>query len=148
MGWSTRHWFSPGFAITTHEFQMGYAALPGVRLALALAGSLAICVVAALVSGYRVTEWLQWLGAKSIVVYLVFVLPMSFARIALGKFGLTDPTLVSGLVTVTSIVASIGLYLLVQWSGRGKFLFERPAWAHIPGTKGSRTYKRSAVPAE
>ena len=37
-----------------------------------------------------------------------------------------------------SILASLALYGLVQWTGCGKFLFERPAWAHLPGTKGSR----------
>jgi uncharacterized membrane protein YcfT len=140
--------FSPGYAITAHDIHPGYAALPGIHLVLALAGSLAICVVAAMLSGFRATKWLSWLGAKSIVVYLVFVLPMSFARIALGKLGLDDPTLLSALVIVISIVASLALYGLVQWTGRGKFLFQRPAWAHLPGTKGSRSYKTQAVPAE
>jgi hypothetical protein len=49
---------------------------------------------------------------------------------------------------VFAIGASLALYGLVQWTGRGKFLFERPAWAHIPGTKGSRSPQPSAVPAE
>ncbi|MEO6396676.1 MAG: acyltransferase family protein [Devosia sp.] len=140
--------FSPGYAITEHDIHPGLAALPGIRLTLALAGSLALCVVAALISGFRATAWLRWLGEKSIVVYLVFVLPMSFARIVLGKLGVDEPTLLSSLVMVISIVASVALYFAVQWSGRGKFLFERPAWAHVPGTKGSRSSKAQAVPAE
>jgi hypothetical protein len=38
---------------------------------------------------------------------------------------------------------------LVQTTGRAKFLFERPAWAHLNGVKGSRTYRPAvAVPAE
>ena len=82
---------------------------------LALAGSLALCVTAG--ADHRLTaprNWLRWLGEHSIVVYLVFVLPMSFARIALGKLGLIqDVTLSSFLVMVVSIVASVGLYLLV-----------------------------------
>jgi uncharacterized membrane protein YcfT len=93
--------------------------------------------------------WLSWLGERSIVVYLAFVLPMSFARLALGKVGLADDvTLSSLIVMVFAIGASLALYLLVQWTGRGKFLFERPAWAHLPGTKGSRSYQPAAVPAE
>jgi hypothetical protein len=36
----------------------------------------------------------------------------------------------------------------VQRTGRGKFLFERPAWAHVKGTKGSRSYVPAGVPAE
>ena len=54
----------------------------------------------------------------------------------------------NALVMVVAILVSVGLYLAVQWTGRGKFLFERPAWAHVPGTKGSRSYVPQAVPAE
>jgi uncharacterized membrane protein YcfT len=141
--------FSPGYAVLPTEIQLGYGGLPGVRLALALAGSLALCVTAGLITGFRATTWLSWLGEHSIVVYLVFVLPMSFARIALGKLGLIqDVTLSSALVMLVAILVSVGLYLAVEWTGRGKFLFERPAWAHIPGTKGSRSYRPAVVPAE
>jgi uncharacterized membrane protein YcfT len=141
--------FSPGFAVLPNEIQLGFAGLPGVRLTLALAGSLALCVTAALLTGPRETNWLRWLGEHSIVVYLVFVLPMSFARIALAKIGLIhDVTLSSFLVMIVAIMVSIGLYLTVQWTGRGKFLFERPAWAHVPGTKGSKSYVAQPVPAE
>jgi uncharacterized membrane protein YcfT len=141
--------FSPGYAVLPEHMQMGYAALPGLHLILALIGSLALCVTAGLISGLPFMGWLRWLGEKSLVVYLVFVLPMSFARIVLGKLGfITDVTLISAIVMVTAILASIALYLVVQWTGRGKFLFERPAWAHLPGTKGSRSYQPTPVPAE
>ena len=132
--------FSPGFAILPNEVELGWAGLPGVRLTLAIAGSLALCVTAGLITGHRETKWLRWMGEHSIVIYLVFVLPMSFARVALGKIGLIhDVTLSSALVMLVAIGTSILVYRAVQWTGRGKFLFERPAWAHIPGTKGSRT---------
>jgi uncharacterized membrane protein YcfT len=141
--------FSPGFAVLPTEIQLGYGGLPGVRLLLAIAGATALCVTAGLIAGFKILGWLRWLGEHSIVVYLVFVLPMSFARIGLGKLGLIhDVTLSSFLVIVLSIGFSVGLYGLVQWSGRGKFLFERPAWAHLRGTKGSRGYVAGAVPAE
>jgi len=141
--------FSPGFAVLPNEIQLGYAGLPGLRLALAIAGSLALCVSAALLTGFKATAWLRWLGEHSIVVYLVFVLPMSFARIGLAKLGLIhDVTLSSFLVMVIAIAVSVGLYLLVEKTGRGKFLFERPAWAHIPGTRGSKVYQPAVVPAE
>jgi len=141
--------FSPGYAVLPEHIQMGYAALPGLHLILALAGSLALCVTAALLSRLPFMGWLSWLGERSIVVYLAFVLPMSFARIALGKLGLIDDvTLSSFIVMLAAIGASAALYLLVQWTGRGKFLFERPAWAHLPGTKGSRSYRPAPVPAE
>jgi uncharacterized membrane protein YcfT len=141
--------FSPGYAVLPEHIQMGYAALPGLHLILALAGSLALCVTAALLARLPFMGWLRWLGERSIVVYLAFVLPMSFIRIALGKLGVAgDVTLSSFIVMVGAILASIALYLLVRWTGRGKFLFERPAWAHLPGTKGSRTYQAAPVPAE
>lgn len=141
--------FSPGYAVLPEHIQMGLAALPGVHLILALIGSLALCVVAALLARLPFMGWLSWLGERSIVVYLVFVLPMSFARIGLSKLGLIDDvTLSSLLVMVIAIAASVALYLMVQWTGRGKFLFERPDWAHLPGTKGGRTYQAATVPAE
>jgi hypothetical protein len=47
-------------------------------------------------------------------------------------------------VTVAGIVGPILLYTVVQWTGRGRFLFERPAWAYI-----DRPRRREAlVPAE
>ena len=39
--------FSPGYAVLPEHIQMGYAAFPGLHLALALIGSLALCVTAA-----------------------------------------------------------------------------------------------------
>ncbi|MEO6014663.1 MAG: acyltransferase family protein [Devosia sp.] len=141
--------FSPGYAVLPDHIQMGYAALPGVHLILALVGSVALCVTAALLSQVTAFGWLRWLGERSLVVYLVFVLPMSFARIGLDKLGLTDDvTLSSLLVMVIAISASLGLQLVVQWTGRGKFLFERPAWAHLGGTSGSRAHQPAVVPAE
>lgn len=141
--------FSPGYAVLANEIQMGWAALPGVRLVLALVGSLALCVAAGLLTKLPWMNWLRWLGERSLVVYLAFVLPMSFSRIVLEKV-LSDTTILSLLVIVISIGASVALYLLVQWTGRGRFLFERPAWAHLPGTPGSRGYapRPIATPAE
>ena len=141
--------FSPGYAVLPTEIQLGWAGLPGVRLLLAIAGSLALCVTAALIAGSKASNWLRWLGEHSIVVYLVFVLPMSFARIALSKLGLIhDVTLSSALVMLVAVGVSVGLYLAVERTGRGKFLFERPAWAHLPGSSRSAAPNPAAVPAE
>jgi hypothetical protein len=35
---------------------------------------------------------------------------------------------------------------VVQKTGFGRFVFERPAWAHLPGTSGSRA--TTPAPAE
>ena len=49
-----------------------------------------------------------------------------------------------------ALLSPLVLYWLIEKTGWGRFLFERPAWAHIPGTPGSRSYvKPTAVqPAE
>ncbi|HEY4199917.1 MAG TPA: acyltransferase family protein [Devosiaceae bacterium] len=145
--------FSPGYAVLPGEIQLGLAGLPGLRLALAILGSTALCGTAGLIVKLRFMDWLRWLGAHSLIVYLVFVLPMSFIRIALEKLNIThDVSVLSFAVIVGSIGCAVALYGLVQWTGRGKFLFERPAWAHLPGTKGSRSPAlpdtTGSVPAE
>ena len=59
---------------------------------------------------------------------------------------ITDVGTISLLVTLAGIIGPIVLYALVQWTGFGKFLFERPAWARI-----DRPYRRpreAMVPAE
>lgn len=141
--------FSPGYAVLPNEIQMGYAALPGLHLLLAIAGSLAICVVAAMLARLPWMNWLRWLGEHSIVVYLAFVLPMSFSRIVLERF-IGDTTLLSTLVIVIATVSPLVLYWLIQKTGYGRFLFERPDWAHLPGTlKPKKLEPRPAiVPAE
>ena len=145
--------FSPGYGVFPDHVDLGLAGLPGVRLSLAVAGAIALCVMGGLLSKVSFMDWLRWLGEHSLIVYLVFVLPMSFTRAALVKFHLAGSvTLASLLVMLVAIGFSVALYGLVQWTGRGKFLFERPAWAHIPGTPGSRDQVRAhgtmGVPAE
>lgn len=136
--------FSPGFAVEPSETVMGIAGAPGLRLVLAVVGTLALCVAAGLISRLAFMDWLRWLGSKSIVVYLAFAIPMAATRVALLKFGLvTDPSLLSIAVMLSAILAPLGLYWAIQATGWGKFLYERPAWAHIPGTKGSRTPRRA-----
>lgn len=139
--------FSPGFAVLPDHVQMGVAALPGVHLALALAGAFALCTGAALLSRLNWMDWLRWLGSKSIVVYLAFALPMGIARTALLKLGVDDTSLLSIAVMATAVLAPLALYWVIVRTGYGKFLFERPAWAHIPGTRGSRSYRDPAATA-
>jgi uncharacterized membrane protein YcfT len=140
--------FSHGFRLAPDHVELGYAGLPFVRLALAILGGMALCVIGGLLSKLAAMDWLRWLGEHSLIVYLVFVLPMSFTRLALVKLHLAgNVTLTSLIVMVVAIGFSVALYGLVQWTGRGRFLFERPAWAHIPGTPGSRETVRPAAEA-
>jgi uncharacterized membrane protein YcfT len=131
--------FSPGFQVLPKEMVMGIGGLPGVRLLLALTGTLMLCSVAALFSKLAFMDWLRWLGAHSIVVYLSFSIPMAMTRVVLIKLGLISNTSVlSVVVLLVALTAPLVLYALIQWTGFGKFLFERPAWAHLPGTPGAR----------
>lgn len=142
--------FSPGFAILPVHFQMGFAGLPGVHLVLAMAGAVALCVAAALLTRLRFMSWLTTLGSRSLVVYLAFALPMSVMRVLAIKFGLVDPNLLSLVVFAVAVVSPLVLHAIIQRTGWGTFLFTRPAWAHIPGTPGSLSANRAAtaVPAE
>jgi uncharacterized membrane protein YcfT len=127
---------------------MGYAAFPPLHLSLAVLGAVALCVLGSLLMRFSFMEWLRWLGEHSLVVYLAFTLPMSAVRIIAMKSGFTDTSLLSCLVLVTSTAAPVILYLVIKRTGIGEFLFERPAWAHLPGTPGSRSAQPAPVPAE
>ncbi len=142
--------FLPEFKAMPDHFEMGYAAIPGLHLLLALVGAMAVCITAALFSRYNAMNWLKWMGAHSIVIYLGFSLPMGVSREILLRVGIVDTGVLSAIVLLVAIVSPLILYWLVQKTGWGKFLFTRPAWAHIPGTPGSLPGKvdASKVPAE
>lgn len=139
--------FSPGFAMHPIHPVMGYAGLPGVHLLLALAGTAALCVMAALLTRLPAMDWLRWLGSKSLIVYVAFVLPMGISRTLLIKLGVDEPTVLSLAIMAISIISPLLVYWLVLRTGFGGFLFERPGWAHLPGATNSRP-RAVATPAE
>jgi uncharacterized membrane protein YcfT len=142
--------FAGGSEMHPRGITLGYAGLPVLNLLLGLAGSLAVCLAAALLVRLPGTDWLRWLGEHSIVVYLSFSIPMAATRVLLLQTGvITDVSTVSLVVMTAALVSPLLLYWVIARTGWGTFLFERPAWAHIPGTPGSRGYaKPAAVPAE
>lgn len=140
--------FLPNGTPEPMDMRMGYAALPALHLALAVTGALAICVGAALLVKVPFTGWLRWIGEHSLAIYLAFTLPMSAIRIVAMKLGFTETSLLSCAVLVGAVLAPVVLYLIVQRTGIGRFLFERPAWAHLPGTPGSRSQQPLPAPAE
>lgn len=110
----------------------GFSELPVVSLLLGFAGAAVVVGIAALLSRIRLMHWLTWLGEHSIVVYLAFFLPMAAMRVFLLKTGLiADVGIVSLIVTVAGVTGPVVLYGLIQWTGHGRFLFERPSWARI-----------------
>ncbi|WP_346900580.1 acyltransferase family protein [uncultured Roseibium sp.] len=128
--------FSPGFEVLPMGMKMGYAAFPPLHLALALTGALALCVFGALLAKVRAMDWLRWLGEHSLVIYLAFTIPMSIVRgVALWSGLITETGAISTLVLVLSIAAPAAMYWLIRKTGMGTFLIERPAWAHITGTR-------------
>ena len=139
--------FGGGSSLQPGGIEMGYASLPGLHLVLAFAGSLAVCVAAALLIKLPFMNGLRWLGEHSIVVYLSFSIPMAATRVLLLKLGFIENASVIGtIVLLVALVAPLVLYWLIQRTGFGRFLFERPAWAHLPGTPGSRSYEARPAP--
>lgn len=114
------------------QHSKGLAALPLLSLALGAAGAMAIVAVSALIFEMPWSKWLAWLGAHSIVIYLAFFIPMVVARIVLIRTGIiTDIGVISLLVNIAAVVGPVMLYWAIQWTGWGRFLFERPDWAYI-----------------
>ncbi|GIL01754.1 MAG: acyltransferase [Alphaproteobacteria bacterium] len=117
--------------------------LPVVSLALGAAGAVGIVVVTALLAAVPWAGFLAYLGRNSIVVYLAFFLPMAVSRAVLVRFApFLDIGTVSLIVTICGVAGPVVLHLLVQWTGHGRFLFERPAWARL-----EREERRAAGPA-
>jgi hypothetical protein len=53
--------------------------------------------------------------------------------VVLGFIALRVKGLYLALVTLAGIGGPLVLYALIEWTGWGRFLFERPAWARIDG---------------
>jgi uncharacterized membrane protein YcfT len=110
----------------------GVATLPGISLALGLAGAGAVIATAALMARFGIAEAMRHAGENSIVVYLAFFLPMAVTRTVLLKTGVVaDVGLVSLLVTAVAVVAPLILHVLVRQTSPFKYLFVRPDWARL-----------------
>lgn len=110
--------------------------LPIVSLSLGAAGAVAVILLTALLSQLRWSAFLGYLGRHSIVIYLAFFFPMAVSRILLLKFApFLDIGTVSLLVTAAGVTGPVILHLIIQKTGYGKFLFERPQWARLERDK-------------
>ncbi len=124
-----------------------YAQLPIISLMLGCMGALAIICGAVLLSGFKWSRFLEYMGRNSIVIYLAFFLPMAVSRAILLKFApFLDIGTVSFLVMLSATAGPVILYWMIQWSGFGKFLFHRPQWAWIDD--GKKSTKAQLHPAE
>ncbi|MCU0789772.1 MAG: acyltransferase family protein [Nitratireductor sp.] len=123
--------------------------LPVVSLLLGAAGGIAVVVLTSLLSLVPAMRFLGYLGRNSIVVYLAFFLPMAVSRGVLLKFApMLDIGTVSLLVTVAGVCGPVVLYWIIQRTGIGRFLFERPAWARIETAPAAAGGKVGLSPAE
>jgi uncharacterized membrane protein YcfT len=106
----------------------GYSNMPLVGLFLGFAGAAAVITTGVLLARTGYAEWLRYLGANSIVIYLSFFLFMAVTRSVALK--LMPSVNVDVLAVVTTMAGVIGPVLLF-WVVRGtrlSFLFKRPAW--------------------
>lgn len=140
--------FLGGFEMHPIHPMMGFAGLPGLHLVLALVGTAALCVIAALLTRLPWMSWLRWMGSKSLIIYVAFVLPLGVSRTVLIKLGVDEPTVLSLATMAIAIISPLVLYWIVQRTGVGKFLFERPTWAHLPGTARQTQNQAAVTPAE
>jgi len=113
----------------------GWAALPGVSLALGMVGAAAVVAVSALIARGDWFAALRYVGQNSIVIYLAFFLPMALSRTVLLKSGyITDIGTISLLVTAEALIGALVLYWLAMKVGL-RFLFERPEAFRIEGSR-------------
>lgn len=121
-----------GWALANGFFvQQGWAGLPGVNLALALAGSAAVIAVAVLASRLPALRPIAYCGAHSIVVYLAFFIPLILARKALSVGGLVqDVGWMSFWSTLLAIAGALAMHRAVRGTPLA-FLFRRPAFLGI-----------------
>ena len=60
---------------------------------------------------------------------------MAVTRTVLTELGMIpDPGTIALLVTMAGVIGAVVLFWLIQKTGFGRFLFERPAWAKLPET--------------
>ncbi len=109
----------------------GIAALPGVSLLLGFAGAGAVVAFSALLAEARAATFLRQIGARSINIYLAFVIPMAATRVALLKWDVfSDASVVATIVTIVAIATPLALAALTRGT-RASFLFRRPDWFHL-----------------
>ncbi|WP_330082513.1 acyltransferase family protein [Methylocystis iwaonis] len=131
--------------VVTNELAVrcGYSGLPAVSLLLGFAGAAAVVAFSVLLAEAHVLPSLAWLGARSMVVYLAFFLPMAATRIALLKTGLIVDGGVIALI-VTAIAVHVPIFVRTATPATPfEFLFERPAFfrtgaARLPAHTGQQ----------
>jgi uncharacterized membrane protein YcfT len=111
------------------------AQFPGIGLILGFSGALALISVATLLAEFGLLRFISWLGQRSIIIFVAFVLFMAPARIILVKFGhVQDVGTISLMVMLAALVGPLVLSAIVAPTPL-RYLFQRPKWARLKGTQ-------------
>jgi uncharacterized membrane protein YcfT len=129
---------------TGHSMVMIYSlsTLPGIGLALGFAGCAAVITTGVLLARSGWAEWLRYLGANSIVVYLAFFLFMATTRsLGLKLLPSINVDVLAALCTVSGVIGPLLLFWLLRNTPLS-LLFKRPHWAKLKAleTTGKRGY--------
>jgi uncharacterized membrane protein YcfT len=126
------------FVAAAVAVQTGVWRLPGLTLVFGLAGAAAVVTTAALLRAVWLDYPLAVCGRWSLAIYLAFFLPMAATRTFLVSRGwINDAGIVALVVTIAAVVVPLALHRLVQVTGIGRFLFERPSFARLPSSSRS-----------
>ena len=107
----------------------GYAEVP--LIGLGCIGAMAVVAISVLLSTVDWARPPRFAGENSITVYLAFFLPMAKTRIALLNFApALDLGAVAVIVTAIGVVTPLVFFLAVR-NTKARYLFKRPAWAHL-----------------
>ena len=109
------------------------ADLPLISLGSGILGCLAMIATGVAIMQFKAMAFMRWVGEHSIVVYLVFFLPMGVSRIILLKFAgdVLSTGMIAAIVTICAASGPIIFYWFLRKTGFGMFLFERPNIARL-----------------
>jgi uncharacterized membrane protein YcfT len=125
---------------TGHSMAMvaGASTLPGMGLVLGFAGCAAVITTAVLLARSGLAEWLRYLGANSIVVYLAFFLFMASTRsVGLKLMPDVNVDILAASCTLAGVVGPVLLFWAVRKTPLS-LLFKRPHWARLKALETAR----------
>jgi uncharacterized membrane protein YcfT len=139
--WAEQLWVRNAFAlmalvyiwsvINSYGVLSGYSNAPFIGLFLGFAGAGAVITTGVLLARTGLAEWLRYLGANSIVLYLSFFLFMAVTRsLTLKVVPNINVDVLAAITTMASIIGPVVLFWLIRGT-RLNFLFKRPKWISL-----------------
>jgi uncharacterized membrane protein YcfT len=104
----------------------GISQMPVLSLLMGYCGVAAVIVISTLLADLKMMAPLRYMGENSIVIYLMFFLPMGVTRTILIKSGLiTDVGMISLIVTIVAVIVPLAFHYYAKKTWLW-FLFKRP----------------------